>query len=66
MQELTNRELGIIAEFTVALIAAMERRTQASAPFSWPDWFAEMNGIDLDNPPFADGRHLRRAAEEAA
>jgi hypothetical protein len=67
MQELNNRELGIIAEFTAALIAAMERRAQPSAPFSWPALFAEMNGIDLDNPPFADGRHLRRgSAEDAA
>jgi hypothetical protein len=38
----------------------MERRAQPPEPFSWPKWFAEMNGLDLDNPPFADGRHLKK------
>jgi hypothetical protein len=64
MQGLDNRELGILAEFAVALLEAKERRARPVEPFNWPRWFAEMNGLDLDNPPFADGRHLRRAAQQ--
>jgi hypothetical protein len=59
-EQLDDRSLKVIAQFTVELLAAMERRGQSAEPFSWSKWLAEMNGLDLDNPPFADGRHLRR------
>jgi hypothetical protein len=32
----------------------------AIAAAVWPRWFAEASGVDLENPAFADGRHLRR------
>ena len=59
-QQLDDRSLRLIAQFTVALLAALEERGQPAEPFSWPKWLAAANGIDLDNPPFADGRHLQR------
>ena len=58
--QMDEHSLKLIAQFTVELLAAMERRGGQSAdPLAWPKWLAAINEIDLENPPFADGRHLR-------
>ena len=54
-----REEIKTIAEFTAALIVALEQREHIKQQMSWPEWFAAVHGIDLDNPPFADGRHLK-------
>jgi hypothetical protein len=59
-QQLDDRSLKLIAQFTAELLAAVEERGRSAEPFSWPEWLAAINGIDLNNPAFADGRHLRR------
>ena len=50
--------LKVLARFTAELIAEMERQPRHER--SWPEWFAAMHDINFNNPPFADGRHLRR------
>ena len=57
---LDDRSLKVLAQFTSELLAA-ERRAPA---ISWPRWFAEMSGVDLANPAFADGRHLKKRAAD--
>jgi hypothetical protein len=59
MQQLDETALKVLASFTAELMAAMERRSQPATPLSFPEWLAAAHGIDLDNPPFADGRHQR-------
>jgi hypothetical protein len=41
----------------------MERHRQERETLSWPEWFAAVHGVDLNNPPYADGRHLKPGAE---
>jgi hypothetical protein len=59
MAEHTDTDIKLIAVFTAELFAAMERHRQERETLSWPEWFAAVHGVDLDNPPFADGRHLK-------
>ena len=60
-QQIDERSLKVLAQFTSELLAATERRAPT---FSWPRWFAEMSGVSLDNPAFADGRHLKKGASD--
>jgi hypothetical protein len=62
MTEIDERSLKILARFAVEVMAASERRAPPAAPHNWLRWFAEANGIDLENPPFMDGRHLKKKA----
>lgn len=60
MTEIDQQSLKLLARFMVEVMAASERQAPPAVPYSWPRWFAEAHGIDLANPPFADGRHLRK------
>jgi hypothetical protein len=63
MEERADTDIKLIAAFTAELLAAMERHRQERETLSWPEWFAAVHGVDLNNPPYADGRHLKPGAE---
>lgn len=68
MDNIDERSLKLLARFAVEILAATaEHRPAPAAELrNWPRWFAEMSGVDLDNPRFADGRHLKgkKAADQ--
>jgi hypothetical protein len=58
MEQRADIDIKLIAVFTAELLA-MERHRQERETLSWPEWFAAVHGVDLNNPPYADGRHLK-------
>jgi hypothetical protein len=61
MQLDTERELEIIAAFVARLISAIESRSTREEPLSVLEQMARDAGIDFDNPPYADGSHLKKS-----
>jgi hypothetical protein len=55
-----RRALGLELDWDELLAA--ERHRQERATLSWPQWFAAVHGVDLANPPYADGQHLKPGA----
>jgi hypothetical protein len=58
--QLQTEQLKILAAFIAELLAAMKQRSPRPQSLSWLERRATECGLDLSNPPFADGRHLKQ------
>jgi hypothetical protein len=65
MQQLDERSLRMIADFTVELLVSLERRSHPSTPpLPWTERLARAHGLNIDDPPYAaDGRHKEQRSK---
>ena len=56
-----DSEFKVIAAFCAELISAIESRSARGQELTPWERFIRDHNIDLDNPPYADGRHLKQS-----